>query len=243
MGTFDQRESHGWELADDAIGDGQTLPDQLPQSPWGLIRQWFDEAHAKAVQPNPNAMTLATVDPDGRPSARIVLCKELDDHRGSVVFYTNYHGRKGAALDRTPRAAAVFHWDALDRQVRIEGPVHRTTDAESDAYFATRPWESQIGAWASDQSRPIQSRDAFLAKVMETMARFGVMPLDQRPGPGNIPRPPHWGGFRLWSERVELWVSGVGRLHDRAAWTRTVAIDPATHAARPGDWASSRLQP
>lgn len=216
---------------------GEHLPDELPLDPMPLCRQWFDEAHARKVQPNPNAMTLATLDPPphGRLSARTVLCKEMDVAGGSVVFYTNYTGRKAVALHTNPFAAVLFHWDTLDRQIRVEGPVTRTTAAESDAYFATRPWESQIGAWSSEQSRPIASRAALRDRVAETIMRFGV---DAK---GGIPRPPHWGGYRLWAERVELWVAGEARIHDRAVWSRTLVKNG--EGFRGGVWTATRLQP
>ncbi len=234
-------------MSDDALSAfqaGDSLPDPLPPEPMTLARAWFDRAVAEKVQPNPDAMTLATVDEQGRPSARIVLCKEIDAARGCAVFYTNYEGRKGRELASNPRAALLLHWDALDRQVRIEGPAVRTTPAESDAYFATRTWDRQVGAWASEQSRPIASREALMERVAETIVRLRLDPLDlmEHPERLRIPRPPHWGGFRVWGERVELWVGGSGRIHDRAEWTRTLtARDGFTFDA--GAWSATRLQP
>lgn len=219
----------------DGPASQEHLPDQLPVDPMPLCRRWFDEACSKKVQPNPNAFTLATLDPPPRSriAARIVLCKEMDPG-GSIVFYTNYTGRKAIALDANPHAAALFHWDTLDRQIRIEGPVTKTTPAESDAYFATRPRESQIGAWASQQSRPIESREAMRGRVADAMARFGA-------GSPSIPRPPHWGGYRIWAERIELWVAGDARIHDRAAWSRTLTAAGTGFAS--GPWTATRLQP
>lgn len=184
----------------------------------------------------------ATIDPDGRPSARVVLCKELVEKDGYLVFYTNYRGRKGRALEANPRAAAVLHWDHFDRQVRVEGPVVRSPAAESDAYFHSRRWESRVGAWASDQSEPIASRAALLAKVQSTARELGVdLAAGVAGQPVEIERPPHWGGYRLWFDRVELWCGGVGRVHDRAAWTR--ALTPAGEGFRAGPWSATRLQP
>ncbi|MFN7020952.1 MAG: pyridoxamine 5'-phosphate oxidase [Phycisphaerales bacterium] len=226
----------------------QRLPEPLPREPFGLFRAWFDQARARAAQPNPNAFTLATLDPDGRLGARIVLCKGIDRASGHIVFYTNYLGRKGLALTAHPRAAAVFHWDHADRQVRIEGPVTRSPAAESDAYFRSRPWPSRIGAWASEQSRPIESRAALARKVEEVCARFGIDPA-RPPLEGQeveIPRPPHWGGFRLWAERVEVWAAGEGRLHDRAEWVRKLRACRNADAdgwEADSDWATCRLQP
>jgi len=219
------------------------LANTLPPDPLPLVLDWFDEARRRKVQPNPNAMTLATVDPDGRIAAGIVLCKTIDLKGGFFEFFTNYEGRKGVALGARPRAALVMHWDVLDRQVRIEGPVVKSPAAASDAYFASRPWESRIGAWASDQSRPVGSREEMLAKVAATMRRFGLNP-DDPPGHSadvKIPRPPHWGGYRVYADRVELWMSGTGRVHDRAAWTRV--LSPDRDGFRGGAWTATRLQP
>jgi pyridoxamine 5'-phosphate oxidase len=211
---------------------GEQLPESLPSDPFPLVLAWFNQAAAAKVQPNPNVMTLATASRDGRPSARMVLCKGIDAAHGFVVFYTNYQGRKAQELEANPRAALVAHWDDLDRQMRIEGPVVKSPAAESDAYFASRPRESRIGAWASDQSRPIASRHEMVKKVEQATERFGA---------GDVPRPAHWGGYRVFAERVELWVSGAGRVHDRAAWTRQLRPDGAGFVG--GPWASTRLQP
>jgi pyridoxamine 5'-phosphate oxidase len=222
----------------------QALPDPLPPAPWPIFKVWWDWAHSRKQQPNPNAMSLATIEPDGTPSARIVLCKEMDLERGYLVFHTNYDGRKGRALAANPRAALIFHWDHQDVQVRVEGPVTRSPEAESEAYFKTRPWISRVGAWTSEQSSPVASRREMVERLDATLRRFGVDPAHQ-PAPDaamSIPRPPNWGGFRVWAERVELWVGGVGRLHDRARWSRTLEPGPDGYQAA-GAWSSTRLQP
>jgi pyridoxamine 5'-phosphate oxidase len=223
------------------------LPEPLPSEPGGIFKAWFDRARDENVQPNPNAMTLATVEPDGSPSARIVLCKQLNVDQGYLVFHTNYLGRKGRAIAHLPRAAAVFHWDTLDKQVRIEGPVVKSPIAESDAYFQTRPWISRVGAWMSAQSEPISSRAAMRERLFETYRRFGIDP-EAPPGREakiDIPRPPHWGGFRVYFERVELWCAGEGRLHDRAVWTRTLKATGEMNAGfeSASPWVGTRLQP
>lgn len=223
----------------DLFGLTQHLPDALPADPLPVFKAWFDEAHARKVQPNPNAMALATIDPDGRPSLRIVLCKGIDVERGSIDFYTNRTSRKGAALAAHPRVAVVFHWDVLDRQVRIEGPVTHTTEAESDAYFASRSVASRIGAWASDQSRPIGSRGELLAKVAAAVARHGVNLAN--PFSAGVPRPPHWGGYRIWAESLELWMGSNVRVHDRARWTRDLTRQGDAYVG--GTWSATRLQP
>lgn len=224
-------------------GGGESLPGVLPSEPMGLASAWFEEAQRRGDQPNANAMTLATLEPDGGVSARIVLCKSFVADPGYVVFYTNYQGRKGRALAANPRAAVVFHWDHQDRQVRIEGPVVRSPASESDAYFANRPWESKIGAWASAQSEPIASREQLLAQVDEAMARFGLVAGELAAGDRSVvvPRPAHWGGWRVWAERVELWVGGVGRVHDRARWVR--GLRTSGDGFEGGPWSATRLSP
>ncbi len=228
----------------------QLLPEPLPPDPFPLFLAWFRRARDQRVQPNPNAFSLATIDPDGAPSTRIVLCKDIDPTRGSFTFYTNYRGRKGRALDAHPRAAAAFHWDTLDLQARFEGLVVRASAAESDAYFATRSWMSRIGAWASDQSQPVASRAAMLARADAALRRFGIDPAHP-PGADaqiDVPRPPHWGGFRLVASYVELWVGSKVRLHDRACWRRDLAATRdesgmLSDVAGGGNWVSMRLQP
>jgi len=221
------------------------LPDQLPAEPLELVSQWLDEA-TRSASAIPNAMVVATVDARGAPSARVVLCKEVRPRPGYITFFSNYLSRKGEELKQHPRAAAVIYWDTLRRQVRLEGPVTRTSAAESDAYFASRPWQARIGAWASAQSRPIGSRAELAAAVDETARRFGApSPLassDDAPDPGvPIPRPPHWGGYHLWVEAAELWMEGVARLHDRARWERV--LHPTAAGFEGGPWKSTRLHP
>jgi pyridoxamine 5'-phosphate oxidase len=216
----------------------ETLPDPLPANPLVVAAQWLAQARADAAQPNPNAMVLATVDSRGHPSARVVLCKEIDAPSGSILFYTNYRSRKGRELEANPRAAVVFHWDHRHRQVRAEGEVESLSDLENDAYFRTRAWQSRLGAWASDQSQPVASRQALAGAVTAMAHRFGI-PYEGpgTPEPGaitvDVPRPPHWGGYRLRADAVELWVEGEFRIHDRACWTRAGDMD----------WTASRLQP
>lgn len=224
----------------------ELLPDPLPEEPLGLAARWLELAAAAAIQPNPNAMVLATADALGQPSARVVLCKEIRPEPGYVTFYSNYDSRKGTELAQNPRAALVMHWDRLRRQVRLEGQVERTSAALSDAYFASRPWQSRIGAWASRQSAPLASRAALAAAVDATALRFGVPSPnrsdDTAADPGvNIPRPQFWGGWHLWAEAVELWVEGSARLHDRARWTR--ALTPSASGFDTSAWSATRLNP
>jgi pyridoxamine 5'-phosphate oxidase len=224
----------------------ELLPDPLPPEPLEIVAAWLAEAWAAHTQPNANSMVLATSATDGRPSARVVLCKEIVPHPGFVVFYTNYLSEKGRQLKDNPRAAAVLHWDALHRQVRIEGPVSQAPKSDSDSYFASRAWQSKIGAWASEQSEPIATRALLLDAVKATARRFGA-PTPGSPGADDslkvtIPRPPHWGGYRLWADTVELWVEGAARIHDRARWTRSVTAGSGG-SFRTGAWSATRLQP
>lgn len=224
----------------------EMLPEPLPAEPLAQVAAWLEHATLQSVQPNPNAMVLATADQHGQPSARVVLCKDVSPQPGYITFFSNYESRKGTELAANPRAAVVMHWDTLRRQVRIEGPVVPADAAESDAYFASRAWQSRIGAWASRQSQPIASRAALAAALDRTARRFSApSPVEsdpRTPDPGiSVPRPPHWGGYHLWAEAVELWVEGTGRLHDRARWTRV--LEPASGGFNAGAWSVTRLQP
>jgi pyridoxamine 5'-phosphate oxidase len=212
------------ELRFDDLPADPSLADPLPGSPFVILARWLDEARNARATPNPDAIALATAGADGRPSLRMVLCRGFDAEDGSIVWYTNRRSRKGRDLAARPFASATFFWDAPQRQARLEGLVELATDAESDAYFASRPRNAQISAWASDQSEPIASREALLAKLRETEARLAH--LDP------VPRPPHWGGYRLRADRVELWVGSAGRAHDRVRFERT-----------PSGWNATRLQP
>jgi pyridoxamine 5'-phosphate oxidase len=188
--------------------------------PYDLFDTWY--AEAKASEPaDPNAMALATTTPDGYPSVRIVLLKGLD--RQGFVFYTNVESRKGEELRANPRAALCFHWKSLKRQVRIEGPVTPATEAEADAYFASRHRDSRIGAWASMQSRPLDARATFEARIRDYDAKY--------PGEA-VPRPPFWSGFRVTPARIEFWQDREFRLHDRLVFTTTGS-----------GWTTERLYP
>lgn len=201
--------------------------DDLLSDPIALCERWFAEAQAAELVggeslPAAETMTLATATPDGRPSARAVLLKGIDA-RG-FVFFTNYESRKGRELEANPRAALMLLWLELGRQVRASGTVAKLEADESDAYFATRPRGSQIGAWASEQSRPLPDRAALEARCAALEARYGG---------GSVPRPPHWGGYRVEPDEIEVWQGRTSRLHDRFAYTRTAV----------GGWERVRLQP
>lgn len=192
----------------------------MSDDPHALFESWF--AEARASEPNdPEAMCISTVDANGRPSSRMVLCKG-HDARG-FVFYTNMGSRKGAELAANPQVAILFHWKSLRRQIRIEGTVAQADDAEADAYFASRSRASQLGAWASDQSRDLPNRAALEDRYHQLTARFEG---------GDVPRPPHWHGFRVAPDYFEFWRDGTHRLHERRTYART-----------PDGWSRGMLHP
>ncbi len=198
-----------------SLSEGELDPDPIRQ-----FHRWFEEATLSEI-PEPNAMVLATASPDARPSARIVLLRGYDE-RG-FVFFTNYESRKGRELDANPHAALAFHWHDLERQVRVEGPVVRISVEESDAYFQSRPAGSRLGAWASRQSEVIADRQILEARIRA---------LELQYADGRIPRPEHWGGYRVVPTVIEFWQGRPSRLHDRLRYTRSE-----------GGWLIERLAP
>ncbi len=223
------------------------LPDELPADPMHWADAWIKEATAGTVQRNPTSMTLVTVDTFSAPSARVVLCKEFVPDPGYLVFHTNYNSRKVKELDQCANVAAVFHWDALGRQIRIEGQAVRSPESESDAYFKTREWGSQLSAWGSDQSDELESREALRQQLRERAAGLGLSVADdlqslasaEQP---NIERPPHWGGIRIWASAIELWIEGSDRIHDRGAWKRELSR-ASEYEFNATPWIGRRLQP
>ncbi|MEQ8899839.1 MAG: pyridoxamine 5'-phosphate oxidase [Roseovarius sp.] len=189
--------------------------------PFVIARQWLSEAEASEIN-DPNAVALATADADGLPNVRMVLLKEIDD--SSFVFYTNYGSAKGQELDVNPQAAMVLHWKTLRRQIRLRGRVTREEGPKADEYYASRSLKSRLGAWASEQSRPLDSRATLMAEVAKVTARKGPNP----------PRPPFWGGFRIAPVEIEFWADGAFRLHDRFVWRREKAGE---------SWNVQRLNP
>lgn len=198
------------------LSEADVEPDPLRQ-----FEKWFKQA-LTANLPEPNAMTLATATPDGQPSARVVLLKEFD--ASGFTFFTNYHSRKGHEIAANARAALLFFWPELQRQVRIEGTVERVSEAESDVYFRSRPLGSRLGAWASQQSEVISGRDVLEERVRELMQRYSD---------GDVPRPPHWGGYRVCPVTIEFWQGRPDRLHDRLRYQRV----------QPDCWRLERLSP
>ena len=194
------------------LASGPISPIPLADEPFELLHAWFEDARARGKYAEPAAMCLATATPDGRPSVRMVLCKHLDRAEHSLTFFTNYESRKGRELAQNPHAAGVFYWPHAERQARVAGVVERLSDAESDAYFKTRPVLSQIGAVVSPQSRVIQGCSKLLTAAAKLVATLRV---DR-----GITRPAHWGGYRLRATEVELWSACIGRLHQRVRWSR-----------------------
>ena len=190
--------------------------------PFVLFGEWLKEAE-KSESNDPNGMTLATVDEDGLPNARMVLLKGFDEQ--GFVFYTNYESRKGRELTANPKAALVFHWKSLRRQVRIRGLTEQVSGEEADRYFASRSRDSRIGAWASQQSRPLESRFALETAVAKCAAKYAL---------GEVPRPPYWSGFRVKPLTIEFWHDRPFRLHDRVLFERDTPV---------GGWAKTRLYP
>lgn len=189
--------------------------------PFAIARAWLNEAAAQEVN-DPNAIALATVDESGMPNARMVLLKEIEDD--AFVFYTNYGSAKAREIESAGKAAFVMHWKSLRRQVRVRGPVEREDGPKADAYFASRSLKSRLGAWASHQSEPLESRAALVAEVARLTPKLGVHP----------PRPPFWGGYRIRPLEIEFWADGPFRLHDRFRWTRDDLAAP---------WHTQRLNP
>ncbi len=212
-----------------------------------LFEGWLAEATRRSGLRHPNAFTLATADASGRPSARIVLLKDLSPTHGYAVFHTNYRSRKGLELAECADAAAVLHWDRMGRQIRVEGPVVRSPAQESDVYFATRSWQSRLNAWVSAQSQPLTGPDELVERARLKAREFNLPDPAGTDSPSEsalatLARPGFWGGYRLWFATVEFWSEGVDRFHERVRYERllTPADDDSFSA---GSWSWQRLQP
>ena len=224
MKTFDER---------------NLLPEILPDDPMHQAKRWFDRTNSEKWQPNPNAMTLSTVDKNNAPSSRIVLCKYFVADPGYIVFFTNYNSRKGEEIKDNPEVSLVFHWDNIGRQLRIKGIAVYSPSSESDEYFASRNRGSQISAWGSNQSQPVESRSELIKQMNDKLDEFDSSGTRNEK---EIPRPPHWGGIRVWAHEIELWMDGEDRVHDRARWTRKLKINQ-DNSFSTSKWIGTRLQP
>ena len=218
------------------------LSQSMTQNPLLLLQSWFNEAMELDLQPNPDTMAIATSNSQGLPNVRMVLCKEINTEEGYVVFYTNYNSVKSMEIKENPKCSALFHWDKLGYQIRIRGEILQSPDEENDAYFATRSLGSQVGAWASDQSNPVENRQALDDQFQQILDRFNLTNESITRNEQKIPRPPYWGGYRLWIEEVEFWLNRKDRLHDRLHFKRSLTI--SSKGIETGDnWTVKRLQP
>ena len=220
------------------------LPNPAPQNPLPIVDAWLTAATRQDAQPHANAITLASVSTSGRPSARVVLIKHLSLKDGYIVFHSHYGSRKGLEFANNPWAAAVVHWDHLSRQIRFEGLITKSPKEESDAYFATRDWRSQLNAWSSEQSQPISDRNELLNRANKQAKKMSLPELNSSATDRDfsLQRPPFWGGYRLWFRSIEFWTSKPARFHDRVLYERSLKqVDNRSPHA--GSWSHQRLQP
>ena len=218
------------------------LSQSMTQNPLLLLQSWLNEAMELDLQPNPDSMAIATSNSQGLPNVRMVLCKEINTEKGYVIFYTNYNSVKSMEIKENPKCSALFHWDKLGYQIRIRGEILQSTDKENDAYFASRHLGSQVGAWASNQSNPVEDRQALDDQFRKILDRFNLTSESITRNDQKIPRPPHWGGYRLWIEEIEFWLNQKDRLHDRLHFRRTLTISNEGIEAEK-NWTVKRLQP
>jgi pyridoxamine 5'-phosphate oxidase len=218
------------------------LSQSMTQNPLLLLQSWFSEAMELELQPNPDTMAIATSNSQGLPNVRMVLCKEINTEEGYVVFYTNYNSVKSMEIKENPKCSALFHWDKLGYQIRIRGEILQSPDEENDAYFASRHLGSQVGAWASNQSNPVVDRQALDDQFRKILDRFNLTNESITWNEKKIPRPPHWGGYRLWIEEIEFWLNQKDRLHDRLHFRRALTIS-SEGIETEKNWTVKRLQP
>ena len=218
------------------------LSQSMTQNPLLLLQSWLNEAVELDLQPNPDTMAIATSNSQGLPNVRMVLCKEINTEEGYVVFYTNYNSVKSMEIKENPKCSALFHWDKLGYQIRIRGEILQSPDEENDAYFASRHLGSQVGAWASNQSDPVVDRQALDDQFRKILDRFNLTNESITRNEQKIPRPPHWGGYRLWIEEIEFWLNQKDRLHDRLHFRRVLTIS-SEGIETEKKWAVKRLQP
>ena len=218
------------------------LSQSMTQNPLLLLQSWLNEAMELDLQPNPDTMAIATSNSQGLPNVRMVLCKEINTEEGYVVFYTNYNSVKSLEIKENPKCSALFHWDKLGYQFRIRGEILQSPDEENDTYFASRHLGSQVGAWASNQSNPVEDREALDDQFKKILDRFNLTSESITRNEQKIPRPPNWGGYRLWIEEIEFWLNQKDRLHDRLHFRRALNIS-SEGIETEKKWTVKRLQP
>ena len=218
------------------------LSQSKTQNPLLLLHSWLNEAMELGLQPNPDAMAIATSNSQGSPNVRMVLCKEINTEEGYVVFYTNYNSVKSLEIKENPKCSALFHWDKLGYQIRIRGEILQSPDEENDTYFASRHLGSQVGAWASNQSNPVEDREALDDQFKKILDRFNLTSESITRNEQKIPRPPNWGGYRLCIEEIEFWLNQKDRLHDRLHLRRALTIS-SEGIETEKKWTVKRLQP
>ena len=218
------------------------LSQSMTKNPLLLLESWLDEATESDLQPNPDTMAIATSNSQGHPNVRMVLCKEINTEEGYVVFYTNYNSVKSLEIKENPKCSALFHWDKLGYQIRIRGEILQSPDEENDTYFASRHLGSQVGAWASNQSNPVEDREALDDQFKKILDRFNLTSESITRNEQKIPRPPNWGGYRLWIEEIEFWLNQKDRLHDRLHFRRALTIS-SEGIETEKKWTVKRLQP
>ena len=214
----------------------------MTQNPLLLLQSWLNEAMELDLQPNPDTMAIATSNSQGLPNVRMVLCKEINTEEGYVVFYTNYNSVKSLEIKENPKCSALFHWDKLGYQIRIRGEILQSPEKENDNYFASRHLGSQVGAWASNQSNPVEDREALDDQFKKILDRFNLTSESITRNEQKIPRPPNWGGYRLWIEEIEFWLNQKDRLHDRLHFRRALTIS-SEGIETEKKWTVKRLQP
>ena len=212
------------------------------KNPVLILKEWMDEVAQSKIQPNPNSMSISTIDANGRPNSRMVLCKEINEELGYLVFYTNYQSNKSKEIGVNNECSGLFHWDTFGYQVRVRGIIVKSPEAESDNYFATRDIGSQLSAWASHQSQIVEDRESLDNQFQQAMDKFNVKESELESSEINIPRPEFWGGYRIWISEIELWLNQKDRFHDRLSFKRKLATTSSGFETS-NDWVIKRLQP
>ena len=212
------------------------------KNPVFILKEWMNEVVQSEIQPNPTSMSLSTTDSQGCPNSRMVLCKEINEALGYLVFYTNYKSSKSKEIELNNRCSALFHWDTFGYQIRVRGAISKSPEDESNNYFATRDLGSQISAWASNQSQDVEDRKSMDNRFQKIMEKFNIKDKDLKSSIIKIPRPDFWGGYRIWISEIELWLNQKDRFHDRLFFKRTL-IKASSGFKASSDWVVTRLQP